>query len=305
MALDEFLKDYILVFSSRYSEFLKEQLDIAAEIISDKEMSLLEMRISSSTIAYKEAQKSIYEQFMREVYGDVSLSELNIKSPIVRESIKNMAINAFNERIEKTLAQTNTDILAVIRDFQRDLIQTEHKKNMIKYISDIKTDEIEAMKEKLNKELFDRNKDFFSMKDDGQFVRYSDGKLVPFETYEEMATRTTTLNVQRDAVQINEAMNERRISEYVLLDNRPLKVDKKGRTHPREICKEIMATKYYGVSLIAHDKNAADLYGIYTIDEAKELGAMGPNCRHGIASLPDDIYAHIDNTLYFAENEVV
>lgn len=301
-ALDLFIKQYILVMSSSYSEYVQAQMAKAAELLTKKELGQVEISISSATVALKDAQKSIYNQFIEKIYGDAALSELNITSPAVRSSIKGMTIDTFGKLTEESLAQINTDILQTIRELQRDLVKYANDIEIIDKKADagkIAGDMIAPMKEKIEKSLWEKNIDFTKMEEDGQLVRYNDGKLVPFDTYNEMATRTTTLNVQREAIAVQEAINGHRVSEYLLIDDRPLK------TEPREICEEILAEKFWGVSLIAHDEEAAGALGIYTIDEAKAQGAMGPNCRHGIAPLPDDVLNKIDNILYFAENEIV
>lgn len=304
-ALDAFMSDFILAYSGRYSEYVRAQMAKATEMLTAKDISDISLSVSSATVAFKEAQKKIYADFINNVYGDVAMMELNVTNPMVIEAIKNNTIVTFNNLIDGALQGTNQDVLETIRNFQYDLIEGTNKITTAEKFLGIGPDELQVMKEEFENTLRQDHSEFYSMSEDGNFVRYSDGKLVNFDDYNEMATRTTTLNVQRDAVQAQEIMDEHRVSEYLLVDNRPLKVDKKGRTHPREICQEILQDKLFGVAMVAHDQEAADLLGIYTLDEAKEEGALGPNCRHGIQPLDDETYTHIDNILYFGEAEAV
>jgi hypothetical protein len=303
-ALDVFMSDYILTFSARFSDFVKAQMIKATDIINPTEFGKISMSVSSATVAFKEAQKKVYTDFINKVYGDAATLELNVTNPAVIEAIKNNTVITFNSLIDGALQGTHVDVIDTIRNYQYDLIEGSNKITTAEKFLNFGTDEIQSMKDQLNSDLASDHSDFFSMSEDGNFVRYSDGKLVNFDDYNEMATRTTTLNVQRDAVEMQQALDGERISEYVILDDRPLKTDKKGRTHPREICQEIMGNKWNGAALIAHDDDAAETFGIYTIDEAKELGAMGPNCRHGIQPLSEDLSIEVENILYFPEESI-
>ena len=303
-ALDLFMADYIKPYAAQYAQYLQEQMAKSTDVLAPDAFSSISMSITSSTIAFKENQKAIYENFIRNVYGDAAAFEMNVTNPAVIEAIKTNTIATFNELIDNSLQGTASDVLATIRQYQYDLInQTNIIASSEKFLG-VSGDDLQALKDNADDILADNNTDFFNMLDNGNFVRYSDGKLVNMEDYNEMATRTTALNVHRDAVEMQQAMDGERISEYLLIDDRPLKTDKKGHTHPREICQEIMAQKWQGVSLIAHDAAAAEAFGIYTIDEAKDLGAMGPNCRHGIQPLDEELSNMVDNILYVADMDI-
>jgi hypothetical protein len=303
-ALDEFMYDYILTFSARYSDFVKSQMTKATDILNPMEFNKISMSVTSATVAFKDAQKKVYSDFITNVYGDAAMTELNVTNPAVIEAIKNNTIMTFSELIDGALQGTHSDIIDTIRTFQYDLIEGHNKITAAEKFLNYGQEELQTLKDQVSSDLQENNPDFYNMQENGNFVRYSDGKLVNFDDYNEMATRTTTLNVQRDSVEMQQSLDGERISEYILLDDRPLKTDSKGRTHPREICQEILALKWHGAALVAHDDEAAETFGIYTIDEAKELGAMGPNCRHGIQPLSDDLSTQVENILYFAEESI-
>jgi len=293
-ALDAFMRDYIVYFSAKYTEYVRGKMSLAVDVLDSQTLNNIGISISSSSVAFKTAQKKVYEEFINKIYGDAAMLEMKITNPAVVEAIKSNTINTFNTLIDGALQKTNNDILTTIRKYQRELIVERNKLVAAKNAGATKA-ELDAMKEMSERLLFKNNKDFFSMTNDGNFVRYSDGRLVNFDAYNEMATRTTTLNVQRDAVEMEQAMKGERVSAYVLLDNRPLKTGK-----GREVCKHILANKWHGVALIAHDAEAAETFGIMTIAQAKAQGAMGPNCRHGIRPLSKGLSNMVDNILYFA-----
>jgi hypothetical protein len=306
-ALDLFIRDYVMPLSAMYTGFISDQMEKATSVLEKKALDKLQMSISSRTVQFKEASKSIYAKFIKNVYGDAALEALSITSPAVKESIKGMTVDTFNELIDGALSKTAVEVRTAIRELQYDLIKAEREIENAQKTAGTLDQSVSEFKQSIMDNLWktDRGQEYQAMMEDGNLVRYSNGALMPFDSYNEMATRTTTLNVQREGVQVQEAINQHRLSEYLLIDDRPLKTDKKGGTHPREICQEILNNKWEGVALIAHDQEAADTFGCYTIEEAKDAGAMGPNCRHGIAPLDDDLYTQIDNILYFAENEVM
>ncbi|GAF99243.1 unnamed protein product, partial [marine sediment metagenome] len=133
----------------------------------------------------------------------------------------------------------------------------------------------------------------------GNFVVYRDGSLHTLESYTDMATRTTLLNVDRTAVEVKSGASNRRVVEYYLRDKRSVK-------EKRAVCNSIMHTKIKGIPMVALDQGAANVLGIRTIEQAKaEDGhAFGPNCRHSIKPLSEAVYNEIEKVLFIAETEV-
>lgn len=299
IALEEFIKLYILSNARKFANYLSTLMSKSLSILSRKEVDEISIQISSATTGYKAALKSVYRQFVGNVYLDKVFKLLKINNPIVVTKIKKHTINQFYKNIDGALAQTDRDIVSQIRKIQVDLIKRNKDLEKINSLKNVIEKEKRIMIQNLDKELKKKNIEFFKMKDGQAYVRYRDGKLVNFEAYNDMATRTTTLNVERDAVEINEKIEDHRISEYYLRDERTLK------TKPREVCRHIMSKRFYGKALIAHDDSAAGIFGIRTIDGARGEGAMGPNCRHSIRPLSESDYARIARILYLSENEAM
>jgi hypothetical protein len=299
VALEQFIVLYNLSLSARYAKYLSDRMNDSLMVLNDKQIDDISIKISSATTGYKKAIKSVYREFVGNVYFDKVFKALNIKNPIVKRTIQNNTIKKFYQNIDGALSQTDRMVVSEIRKLQVDLIKHKRELSKIKDMAGLIDKERAAFRLDLEKQFEKKHIDFFKMKDDQAYVKYKDGKLVNFEAYNEMATRTTTLNVEREAVEINEKIEGRRVSEYVLRDNRTLK------TKPREICKHIMARRFYGKALVAHDGAAAEVFGIQTIEGARAEGAMGPNCRHSIRPLPEKDYNRIDNILFYAEKQVV
>lgn len=298
-ALEEFIKLYVLRNAKIFARYLSSLMSKSLSLLSNKEIDEISILISSTVTGYKTALKSTYGNFIKNIYLDKVFKFLNITNPIVAKKIKNSTIKQFYKNIDGALAQTDRDVVKQIRKIQVDLIKRNKELEKIKSLKNVIEKEKQIMRKNLEKDLQKKNIDFFRMKDGEAFVRYKDGKLVNFEAYNEMATRTTTLNVEREAVEVNEKIEDHRTSEYFLRDERTLK------TKPREICKHIMSKRFYGRALIAHDDSAATIFDIHTISSAREEGAMGPNCRHSIRALSESDYARIARILYIAENEAV
>jgi hypothetical protein len=86
------------------------------------------------------------------------------------------------------------------------------------------------------------------------------------------------LNVDRTAVEVTAQINGEEVVEYYKRDNRTVK-------EPRQICIDILSNKTKGKSLLALTQEAANKYGILTIEQARTNGAMGAHCRHSIRSI--------------------
>lgn len=297
-AMEEFVL-FNVAMSSRYAKFVSDIMERVLNGITPKQVDDISIQISSATTGFKKAVKSTYREFVYNVYFDKVFKSLGIRNPIVKLTIQNNTLKKFYDNIDGALSQTNRDVVKEIRKVQVDIIKHSKDLARVKDMSGLIEKERAALRLKLEKQFEKRHIDFFKMKDNRAFVRYSDGKLINFEAYNEMATRTTTMNVEREAVEINEKIEGRRVSEYFVRDTRSVKSE-------RDVCRRIMSRRYLGkYALIAHDSAAADLFGIMTVDAARDEGAFGPNCRHSMRALSDAVYNRIDKTLFWAERQVV
>ena len=211
--------------------------------------------------------------------------------------IKKNIINLFNKNIEGALLGTPREIVTTIRSLQKDILKIRNVITDAEKLGELTAREMAKFKSSLFKKLKNNNPKYYNMLENNQYIKYSDGKMVTLDAYNEMATRTTILNIERDGVEAQEIKNERRISGYMLRDERTV-------IKARETCKRILNKKYMGHALLAHDSGAAEIFGCWTIDEARAAGAMGPNCRHSLYALPEEIYNTIDRVLFLSENEV-
>ncbi len=290
-AIDAFIVRYIYLVNERYVKFIQDQLSKAETIIAERELTKIEMTITSSTLSYQKNLESVFGEFVGKCYTSKAFKVLGITAAQVREAIKRDTIKQFSKATKGALSQTPRSIKSQIRTIQKAMItesnRLDKKINLTKLL-DSKT-----------KRFSDMAKDFIKIKKEGQFVTYRNGAKVPVDAYSEMATRTTILNVERNAVEIDQNIKGRRVVEYYLRDNRPLK------TEPREICKHILSRQFYGISIVALDSSTANILGAVSLESARADGAMGPNCRHSIRPVSKEYENRIEKILYFAENQVI
>jgi len=295
-ALESFLESYIVPMSQRFSTFLQNRVSLAGDLLTAAKEKKIKIEISSAMTGFKDAYTNIYSQFVNDIYGDAVMTSLDVTSPQVREFIKKDTIAKFIENTEQRLAETDIKIRTTIREMQQELIRNERDLTKFENMAGVLDSDVAAFKEELYARLQERVPDFYKMAEDGNFIEYSDGTMVGIDTYNEMATRTTVLNVERNSVMMQDAMDGNRIAVYYLRDDRPVKKE-------REICQEILADEFYGESLIAYDEDAASLFDIWTVDEAMAEGAMGVNCRHSVRQLSEENQNRVDSLLFLAESE--
>lgn len=293
-AIDLFLKNYLLPAGEAYAAYLAQSFPRVLKPMTEQQIGNLEMRITSTTAAFEEAVTKQFAKFMGE-FIDPMLDNIGITSPVVAAGIKKNTVDLFNRQIYRALSQTDHTIRTGIRDIQKRLIQDKRLITDYASTSGVLAKDVAKFKVDLFKKMQTDHSEIFKTMQDGKFITYSDGKKVGFDTYAEMATRTTALNVERNAVEINERIQGTRVSEFYKADNRTVK-------EPRPVCRHIMSNTFYGVSIVAHDGAAAEVLGCMTLDNARSEGAFGPNCRHSIRPLSEETYIKIFNILYVAES---
>lgn len=299
--MEYFLNTYVLTMAQRYADFLADKMKEAASGVMDKAAQRkVFMEISSAQTGFKTAYKNIYNQFINNIYGDSVLKDLGVESPLVIETIKKNTLKTFNNLTSTALAKTDTTIKNEIRKLQRDLIAAEKKLQKYKDLTPKLDQNVNAFRARLMENVWTKNAVYREMMDGKKFIVYSNGAKHGIEEYSEMSIRTTTLNIERDAVEMAEKLEGRRVSMYYLRDNRALKTGK-----PRPICAHVLSRKFFGASIVAHDTAAAQTLGCLTVEQVRAKGGMCPNCRHSISTLPPEIYNRIDKILFFAENEII
>lgn len=297
-AEDLFLAKYILAPARKLQEFVKSVIGkVEGKILSKSEMDNLTLTVSNTISEYRSTMNSLFSQYAS-LYSKIIYKTTGITSPLVKSTIKNATLDNFKIAIDGALSQTNTQLLSSIRKYQFDLITARQKIDRAVEVGEIlKKDVIGAYNDAV-KNVNKINPALAKIKQ-GNFVVYRDGSLHSLESYSEMATRTTILNVERTSVEVKSAAVGRRVVEFYLRDRRRVKSE-------RSVCKSILGTTIKGISMLALDSGAAEVLGIRTLQQAKtEDGkSFGPNCRHSIRPLPDEIYNEIEKLLFVAESEV-
>jgi len=299
-AIDLFIAKYIVSLAEQYQTLMKKALRKGENLLSSKETRALSIRISGASTGVSAAMEKLYRKFMRFVYSEAVFKKLKITNPLAKKTIINNSIQLFKENIEGALSRTNNLILSNIRKYQTKLISESARFDALVKTGEAFQKNKAAFMERVKKDILKANPDFEKMLDKDQFIIYRDGSKHRFDDYSEMATRTTALNVERNGVEMQEIIKQRRVSEYFRRDKTPYKTSIR-----RQVCAEILSKRFKGKSLIAHDPGAAAIFRILTISEARARGAFGPNCKHSIRPLSKTDYNRIETLLFLAEKEAV
>jgi len=299
-ALNLFISAYITPAVQKWQTSVKPLMKRFEKVLPPKKANSLTLRITSDTVGLTTALNKLYSKFMRAVYSESVFRRLGITNPLARRAIASNSIAQFKDLTRGALSKTNSTILSNIRSMQTDLITGAARINRQVEIGDIILKEAKRLQNELTTRVIKRHPEYTKMMDNNQFIKYRNGALHQTEEYFEMSTRTSVLNVNRNGVEMQEAIKNRRVSEYFRSDKTPYKTDIR-----RDVCKEIMSMKFRGKSLVAHDQAAASLFGILTLEQAKARTAFGPNCKHSIKPLPEADYAKIDLALQLSEKEAI
>jgi hypothetical protein len=297
IAISRFLNNYVLPSSFAYQTAIQKILNKTDNrVLTAPEFGKLSISVSSKTVAFGVELRSYMTDFIKKVLSKPLFKKLDITSPAVKQAITHNAIQNFNKRIVGALSETNTTILKSMRGMQKDLLIIDKKvEGLIE--RGLPRDEINKLKSSFFKDLKKNNKEFYRLLDEDKFVIYRDGSMHKYDDYMEMAARTTILNVDRDAVEIKEAVEGNRVVEYYVRDKRAAKTS-------RSICRHVLSRKLFNKSLVATDQRAASQLNIPYIGSIREQGAMGVNCRHSIRNVGETVINQIDKILYLSEAEV-
>lgn len=293
-----FLERYILPLANLYADnLIKAMKKAETRILATEELTSLSLSVTSYTLGYKDEYVALCTKFLKTVHLPLVKNVIGIGGAGVLKTIERRTIKEFKKNITGALQRTPLDVRRAVKELQGNLSMANRTLKKAKE-SGMLQDKFVKLQAELKDKIRKNSPDYYKMTEKGEFIRYRDGKLVRIDTYSQMATRTTLLNVERDAVEIKDAVKQRRVAEIYLRDARSVSTDE------RKSCKHAMSRRFYGKSLVAYDRSAAKLFGIPTIEELRSRGTFGPNCRHSLKSLENAYYNRIDQLLYLAEHEV-
>lgn len=295
-AVDIFIENYIVPPGTKYSDLMRNYLELSASgvIDSQNETDLLR-NISVITLALSALLLSNFSLFTRSVYAKVVFKEADLTKPDVKRSLINEIIATYDQSLSGALSQTQSFVLNSIRSVQRDMIAKNLFFEKFKPTPEVVKQEIIKFKDALRKKY----PSMFKAIEDGNIIvsrKFIDGvekvRHYKLDYYADMATRTILYDVDRTTNMLMAVAAGERVMEYILADPRKVKKD-------REICQEILLNKILGKSLLALDEDAAAMLGIMTVDEAMNTPdhAMSVFCRHSVRRLDKIFLKEIDNLL--------
>ncbi len=115
------------------------------------------------------------------------------------------------------------------------------------------------------------------------------------EEYNEMATRATILNIDRNTCEMAAQVSSEKVVEYFVRD------DRKIVTQERQVCLDLMKKKIAGKSLLALDDETGARLKIRTLTQAKQEGAMFLHCQHSIRRLSAEFLEELDKVLFLQQ----
>ncbi|MDA3900058.1 MAG: hypothetical protein PF637_06015 [Spirochaetes bacterium] len=280
-SLDEVIAQYLVEPSVEVETYLRRYLKTAEEGVVEDRKSL-EKNVVSACLALSLVQRKNFPKIAR-VYSRVRYQENGLRKALLKQTILENTIQTFNDLTISAMSQTQQSLLSSIRRLQKDLIlesQALAKYTNVDGLLDMRVREFrQALQMKYPK--------VYKAIEGGGLIS-SSGKVYKADQYIDSAARSILLNADRDSVEAVARVKQHSVLDYYLRDNRPVKTGKE-----RKICKDVLVRKIMGYSLVALTRAEADRLGIYTLDEVKERGGLGYNCRHSIRSLPAPVLKEI------------
>lgn len=293
-AVDHFVEKYMNSPARLYGNLMINYLSSAMSgLIKDEDRNSLYGNVTSISLAVGDLLSGNYKSFTEQAYGKAIFRNNQITSPQVKKAILEASVAQFEDLTRGALTETNIRVLRGIRTMQTEMILENQ------YLYSLRgsaTKVIDAEVDKFYASLEAKYPEIFRMVDEGRILTRNGLQLNP-DSYVDMATRTTLLNVDRTAVEIAAKLDEAPAVEYYLRDKRQLKTGPE-----REICKNILAKKIHGRSILALDEEIGALLEVRTISQARESGAMGPYCRHSIKQLPQEYREQLAKVIFLLKN---
>lgn len=275
-AIDEFVEVFIisvaLVYQRRMRLYLGQALEQELSLVA---LNKLLTKVSTATIKATTELLKNFERFLL-VYADWTFNKFGIDAPKLKRAILQATLEQFKVLTEGAMMRTNQQVLSNIRMMQKEIIVSNQKFRRLKYTGKRLDLEVANFRRGLRK----LHPEYFQAMEDGKVLAYSNGRRVTLNQYADMSVRATLLNVDRTAVEVDAEIRGVEVLEYYLRDRRTLKTG-----NERKICKDVLSRKIGGKSLVAMNEQAANKFGIMTLQEAKSQGAMGVWCRHSVRAV--------------------
>ncbi len=295
-AVDEFVEHYMVDVCELYTATMQEYMRIAYEgELPRTDQRRIIKNVAIMTVALTGILQINFRSFTEDAIAPSIFLKQSIKSYKVKKAIIDATVAQFEELISGALSETHQFIVSGIRRVQRLLIVQNIQIHEMPDISDHIDRAVWNFRKSMKREF----PEYFKAMERGQILKSrrsgKDGEKVihyRLESYADMATRTTILNVDRTAVEVVAGIENDDFVDYYLRDTRPLKTGAE-----REICKIILRQKIKGRSILALKPEMATRLGIMTLSEAKGQGAMGPYCRHSIRRVSNTYKSKIDKML--------
>jgi hypothetical protein len=236
----------------------------------------MERSVAIITSAILALLLSNFQKFTDHSIAIVVFEETKIKSAKLKKAILDQTLAQFKSLTEKSMLETQTNVLSFIRTLQKEMIIANQLLAKEDLTNDLVSSEIENFRRLLKRKF----PDIYKAMEEGKILKSSllpNGTFRNFklDAYLEMSVRTTLLNIRNTAIEVDAQLTEADVVEYYQRDFRSV-------TNERIVCQDILSESINGKSLLALNDNAARILGIMTLAEARSKGAMGPHCRHGI-----------------------
>ena len=287
-AIDAFIDKYMTDPIELYNAEMQRYLFYAQSgEMAQENRSRMERSISALSFSLGALLTQNFQEFTVDVYGPVIFADANITKLKVQRMILQETMQQYETSIIGAMSRTQAEVLNAVRTMQREMITFNQYISNRRFVGARLDQEVTLFRSQLKIKY----PQYYKSMENGKFFRNRRGAYYKLEDYNEMATRTTILNVDRTSVEVQSRIRGDKVVEYYLRDNRPLKTGEQ-----RVICKTILRNKILGKSLLALDNETANILGIMTIETAKGTPdyAMGPNCRHSFKRVSRRFKSRID-----------
>lgn len=261
-------------------------------VLSSREMAKISLNIKFSSDGLKESLDYVFTDIIRKAISPITFSRLGITSNQAKTIITRHSIESFKERTAGAMANTQSDVLRAIRNYQKDLAIRMYSLDRKASLGSLTKSEIDKFKSRIIEDVKKLNPDYVRLLKEGKLIasRTSiDGRVMHYgiDQYAEMSIRNAILNFDRMAAETAARANGDAVVQIYLRDHRRVKTE-------REICKHVLANG----GLLAMSKNISSVLGIPTLDEYRELDGMGMGCRHSIRQIDGKTSESINKVLF-------
>lgn len=289
-ALDKFIDEYIMNPIDKYQDLVYKYLGFTlAGEVDGKDKTKITSDVATLTFGLSALLAYNYKRYNKIVETPMAYKEAGVTWPGVKRDIYNANIAKYQEAIDTAMTRTQSMIINAVKSIQKDYSVF----NTMSSRQGLEGQELSKAIRNFKTLMMERYKDIFELQNTKKMVPIlsKDGKLKNYKIdyYIDMVTRNTIVGMSRDANEASARVNGERVVEYLQVDSRAVK-------HDRKICQRILGIKILGKSLLALDPVTATALGIMTVDEAKTTPdfAMSINCRHSVKRLDKRFLRQID-----------